>query len=152
MPYKFAVCTVKNSWWWTEKLSEHVEFYSKNWEICASSSFYYKNPFTNCSNYETANNVVQRSNRSCPASYKGNRPQSLLSEIPLSNIYSQILYNCGPGSSAVIASDYGLDSPGSNPGRGEIFRPSRPNLGPTQPPVKWVPSLSREQSGVRACC
>ena len=28
--------------------------------------------------------------------------------------------------------DYGLDGPGSNPGGDEIFRPSRPALGPTQ--------------------
>jgi len=42
-----------------------------------------------------------------------------------------------------IATDYGLDGPGSNPGEDEIFRPSRPTLGPTQPPVKWVPGLSR---------
>ena len=47
-----------------------------------------------------------------------------------------------PGSSVGIATDYGLDGPGSNPGEDEIFRPSRPALGPTQPPVKWVPALS----------
>ena len=39
-------------------------------------------------------------------------------------------------SSVAIAADYGLDCPGSNPGGDEIFRPSRPALGPTQPPVK----------------
>ena len=50
---------------------------------------------------------------------------------------------CGPGSSVGIATDYGLDRPRSNPGEDEIFRPSRPSLGPTQPPVKWVPAPSR---------
>jgi len=49
--------------------------------------------------------------------------------------------NKGSGSSVSIATDYGLDGP--NPGGDEIFRPSRPTLWPTQPPVKWVPGLSR---------
>jgi len=50
---------------------------------------------------------------------------------------------CGPGSSVGIATDYGLDGPGSNLDGDEIFRPSRPAMGPTQPPVKWAPGLSR---------
>ena len=42
-----------------------------------------------------------------------------------------------------VATDYGLDGPGSNPGGDEIFRPSSPALGSTQPPAKWVPVPSR---------
>ena len=50
---------------------------------------------------------------------------------------------CGPGSSVGIATEYGLDSPGSNPSGDEIFCPSRLAVGPTQPPVKWVLGLSK---------
>ena len=47
-------------------------------------------------------------------------------------------------SSVGIATRYGLGCPRSNPGVGEIFRtrPDRPS-GSTQPPVQWVPGLSR---------
>ena len=53
------------------------------------------------------------------------------------------MYTCGLGRSVGIATDYRLDGPGSNPGGDKIFCPSKQILGPTQPPVKWVPVLSR---------
>ena len=51
----------------------------------------------------------------------------------------------GRDSSVGIATRYGLDGPiriESWWGRG-FPHPSRPALGPTQPPVQWVPGLSR---------
>ena len=41
------MCTLKNSWWWAEELSETCSFIPKiNWEISASNWFYYKHIYT----------------------------------------------------------------------------------------------------------
>ena len=62
----------------------------------------------------------------------------MLSSVPPGKSQESNCTYSGPGSSVGIATDYGLDGPGSNPSGDEIFCPSRPVLGPTQPPVKWV--------------
>jgi hypothetical protein len=49
-----------------------------------------------------------------------------------------------PGSSVGIATCYGLDGPGiDSQWRRDFPHLSRPSLGPNQPPVQWVPGLSR---------
>ena len=73
--------------------------------------------------------------------YGGSNTEQKIGYLLLYEYYK--LLECGPGSSVGIATDCGLDGPGSNPDGDEIFRPSRPALGPIQPPVQWVPGLSR---------
>jgi hypothetical protein len=59
-------------------------------------------------------------------------------------IYSHYVCLCGPDSVVGIATGYGLDGPGNESRWGRDFpHLSRPALSTTQPPVQWVPGLSR---------
>jgi hypothetical protein len=61
----------------------------------------------------------------------------------LTNSHLYFVNICGPGSSVGIATELRAGRSGDRiPVGGEIFRPSRPVLGPTQPPVQWVPGFS----------
>jgi hypothetical protein len=60
------------------------------------------------------------------------------------NITGRVKEKEGSGSVVSIATVYGLDGPGIESRWGRDFSHlSRPTLGPTQPPVQWVPGLSR---------
>jgi len=50
----------------------------------------------------------------------------------------------GRDSSVCIVTRYGLGGPGIESWWGRDFpHPSRPALGPTQPPIQWAPGLIR---------
>jgi hypothetical protein len=78
-------------------------------------------------------------------------------EVSLNENKHQIVYNFTINFIEVsIARSYGLDGWGSIPSRGKIFlssTASRPTLGPTQPPIIWVPetiSLGVNRPGRKA--
>jgi len=63
-------------------------------------------------------------------------------------IFGALLCYSGRNSAVGIATRYGQDGPWiESRWRRDFPHPSRPALGPTQPPIQWVTGLSQGQSG-----
>jgi hypothetical protein len=76
-----------------------------------------------------------------------------LVEQTTSNIQQLLLRTCFYMTIVGIATRYRLDVRGSNPGGGlDCPHPSRPSLGPIQPPIQWVQSLFPGGKAVGAWC
>jgi hypothetical protein len=79
-----AVCTVLDSWWWTERPSETCRalFQNKiNLKYCASGWFYYRN-ILRCTVLQTSNQcrILSHVPRTVPAPHK--TPKTILSHLP----------------------------------------------------------------------
>ena len=92
------------------------------------------------------NNIHQLTPRSSDITYYPSYHGNDVSAVTVTNKWDSFTRGCD--SSVGIATRYGLDGPGIESRLGRDFpHPSRPALGPTQSPVKWVPGLSRGWSG-----